>query len=601
MNEKELKQKSDELRLRLIDLVFSGKTGHTGGDLSVLNLLTVLYNRFLNIDPSQPQMAGRDRFVLSKGHCAEALYCVLCDKGFIPESWLQEYGRKGALLGGHPTVKIPGVEINTGALGHGLSAGVGMALGAKMSKETWKTYVVMGDGEQAEGSIYEAAMAANKYHLDHLVAFIDRNGLQISGATETVMPLESIRERWTAFGWDVMEMNGDDIGDIVRTIENIDFTNGKPHLIISHTTKGFGVSFMENVAKWHHGVPTEEQYLAARAEIASKLEDYTECEVRRTKHQDSVQTKKTIPCRKSFTDTLLRLALEDRDIIAVTSDASGSATLTDFAKTLPEQFVEVGIAEQNAVGISAGLSSTGKKTFIFGPACFYVARALEQVKVDMAYSQMPVKICGVSGGVAYSQLGATHHSLHDIAVLRTFPGMEVYLPCDARETKKLVEKMVNHPKPAYIRVGRNAVPDVYDNDDFEFELGKANQLMDGTDLTLIGTGETVWHCLEAGKILKEKGIHARVLDMHSLKPFDRDAVIKAARETRLIVTVEEHSIYGGLGATVAEIVAQECPVRMKILGIPDENVIHASPLEVYHHYGIDAEGILKAVLDHQKT
>ncbi len=306
--------------------------------------------------------------------------------------------------------------------------------------------------------------------------------------------------------------------------------------------------------------------------------------------------KNKIPCRRSFTDTLLEMAQNDKDIIAVTSDASGSATLTDFAKALPEQFVEVGIAEQNAVGVSAGLASAGKKVFIFGPACFYVARSLEQVKVDMAYSQMPVKILGVSGGVAYSQLGATHHSLHDIAVLRTFPGMEVYLPCDVRQTRKLCQALVNHPKPAYIRVGRNAVPDVYTDDDFTFELGKANMLMDGDDITLIGTGETVVHCLEAGKMLREKGINARVLDIHSLKPFDKEAVLKAARETKCILTAEEHSVYGGLGAAVAEVTAQECPVKMRILGVPDENVIHASPLEVFHHYGFDYEGIYAAAL-----
>jgi len=309
------------------------------------------------------------------------------------------------------------------------------------------------------------------------------------------------------------------------------------------------------------------------------------------------------PCRKSFTDTLLELAQQDKNIVAVTSDASGSATLTDFAKALPEQFVEVGIAEQNAVGISAGLASTGKSVFIFGPACFYVARALEQVKVDMAYSQMPVKICGVSGGVAYSQLGATHHSLHDIAVLRTFPGMEIYLPCDVRQTRKLVQRLVNHPKPAYIRVGRNAVPDVYETDDFPFELGKANMLRDGRDLTLIGTGETVAHCVEAARMLSEQGIEARVLDMHTLKPFDREAVLRAARETGRIVTAEEHSVYGGLGGAVAELTAQECPVKLRILGVPDENVVHASPLTVFRHYGFDYQGIYEAacsLMNHEK-
>ena len=306
-------------------------------------------------------------------------------------------------------------------------------------------------------------------------------------------------------------------------------------------------------------------------------------------------TPNKIPCRKSFTSTLLELAQQDKDIIAVTSDASGSATLTDFGKELPEQFVEVGIAEQDAVGISAGLASAGKKPFIFGPACFYVARALEQVKVDMAYSQMPVTICGVSGGVAYSQLGATHHSLHDIAVLRTFPGIEVYLPCDVRETRKLCIDLARHPRPAYVRVGRNAVPDVYENDDFEFIPGKANTVVEGTDMTIIATGETVAHAVEAARQLKEEGISIRVIDMHTLKPFDKEAVVKAARETGRILTVEEHSIFGGLGAAVAEVTAQECPTKMRILGIPNENVIHASPLEVFHHYGIDYEGIIAAV------
>jgi transketolase len=304
----------------------------------------------------------------------------------------------------------------------------------------------------------------------------------------------------------------------------------------------------------------------------------------------------TIPCRKMFTDTLVELAKNDKDIIAVTTDARGSVTLDKFADELPDQFVELGIAEQNAVGVAAGLASTGKKTFVCGPACFYVARSLEQVKVDVAYSGYPVKILGVSGGVSYGALGFSHHSLHDIAVLRTFPNMQVVLPCDIHQTKKLVEALVDYPHPVYIRVGRNAVPNVYENENCDFQIGKANVLMDGNDLTIIGTGETVFHCLEAGKKLKEMGISARVIDMHTLKPIDSDIIIKAAKETGKIITVEEHSIYGGLGSSVSEIVSQTCPVRMKILGIPDEFAIHATPLEIFKYYGIDADGIVKAVL-----
>lgn len=300
-----------------------------------------------------------------------------------------------------------------------------------------------------------------------------------------------------------------------------------------------------------------------------------------------------IACRKSFTDTLLELAKKDKDIIAVTSDARGSVTLGDFADQLPEQFVECGIAEQDAVGISAGLAHSGKKVFVCGPACFYVARSLEQVKVDLAYSENPVKILGVSGGVAYGALGATHHSLHDIAVLRTFPGMNIVLPCDARQTRKLVEQLVDYPHPVYVRVGRAAVPDVYENDDFEFRIGKANMLLDGSDLTIIAAGETVYHAYQAGLRLREQGISARVLDMSSIKPCDEEAVLKAAKDTGRIITVEEHSKFGGLGAMVTEIISEN-PVPVRIIGIPDENVVHGNNKEIFAHYGLDADGIVKS-------
>ena len=308
---------------------------------------------------------------------------------------------------------------------------------------------------------------------------------------------------------------------------------------------------------------------------------------------------KSVACRKSFTDTMLELGKMDKDIVAVTTDARGSVTLTDFAKQLPEQFVECGIAEQDAVGISAGLASCSKKVFVCGPACFYVARSLEQVKVDLAYSENPVKILGVSGGVAYGALGATHHSLHDIAALRTFPGMNIVLPCDARQTRKLVKLLVDFPHPVYVRVGRAAVPDVYENDDFDFQLGKANMLLDGKDLTIIGCGETVYHALQAGKMLKEQGISARVLDMSSLKPFDAEAIRKAAEETGRIITVEEHSQFGGLGAIVTETLSEN-PVPVRILGIPDENVVHGTNKEIFAHYGLDADGIVKAANDFLK-
>ena len=284
MNVKELELLAEKNRKRLVEVVYAAKAGHIGGDLSCLNVMTALYFHVMKgLNPAEPKAADRDRFVLSKGHCVEALYVTLEAKGFLAPEVLDTLGKFGSILSGHPTIEVPGIEVNSGALGHGLSIGVGMAIAEKMNRNaylantpttptpTYRTYVLMGDGEQGEGSIYEAAMAGNKYQLDNLVAIIDRNHLQISGDTEDVMPIDNIKERWSAFGWDVIQMNGDSMEDIVKTFDAIDYTNKKPHLLISNTTKGKGVSFMEGIAKWHHGVLNEEQCKAAVAEISERI------------------------------------------------------------------------------------------------------------------------------------------------------------------------------------------------------------------------------------------------------------------------------------------------------------------------------------------
>lgn len=266
-----LKLKVEEIRTRIVEIVFAAKGGHIGGSLSSVEIETALYFHVMNIDPANPNKTDRDRFILSKGHSVEALYAVLAARGFVGQGLLDTYGKFNSKLAGHPTKKTPGVELNSGALGHGLSVGVGMAIGAKMSKSSFRTFVLMGDGEQGEGSIYEAAMSASHYKLGNLVAIIDRNTLQISGKTETVMGLEPMRERWEAFGWEVYDVKGNDIEDLVNTFDSLNYTDSKPKLIISHTTKGNGISFMENGAKWHHGVPNEEQYHQALTEINEKI------------------------------------------------------------------------------------------------------------------------------------------------------------------------------------------------------------------------------------------------------------------------------------------------------------------------------------------
>ncbi|MCQ2146939.1 MAG: transketolase [Bacteroidales bacterium] len=276
MNTKDLKIISETNRKRLLEVIYNAKAGHTGGDLSCLNMMTVLYHHYMNIDPKDLKNPNRDRFILSKGHCVESLFVVLESLGILSTEVLNTLGKYDSPLAGHPTINVPGIEVNSGALGHGLPIGVGMAIAAKMNKQSYKTFVMMGDGEQGEGSIYEAAMAGNQYKLDNLVAIIDRNMLQISGCTEDVMAIDNVVEKWSAFGWDVIVVNGDSIEDIIEKLDSIDYTCGKPHLLLSKTTKGLGVSYMENVAKWHHGVPSEEQYNQAMEELEARIQKVKE-------------------------------------------------------------------------------------------------------------------------------------------------------------------------------------------------------------------------------------------------------------------------------------------------------------------------------------
>lgn len=296
--------------------------------------------------------------------------------------------------------------------------------------------------------------------------------------------------------------------------------------------------------------------------------------------------------RKAITETLLALGRENHRIFALASDSSGSVTLKDFVRELPNQFVECGIAEQNAVGIAAGLAASGLIPFVCGPASFYSTRAAEQVKVDVAYSHTNVKIIGVSGGVSYGPLGGTHHSVQDIAFMRAVPGLQVILPADANSAAAMTRSLVASTEPAYVRVGRGDVEDIYPAD-VELEIGKAITLRQGRDLAIIACGEMVYPALKAAEVLSHEGISARVLDMHTIKPLDEEAVLAAA-DTGRIMTIEEHSIHGGLGSAVAELVCQRHPVPMRILGLPDETLYTGTNQQVFAHYGLTPGGIAQA-------
>ena len=302
-----------------------------------------------------------------------------------------------------------------------------------------------------------------------------------------------------------------------------------------------------------------------------------------------------IPNRKAICDVLLEEAKTDKEITVLCSDSRGSASLALFAEAFPEQFVEVGIAEQDLVSIAAGLAHCGKKAFAASPACFLSTRSYEQCKVDVAYSNTNVKLIGISGGISYGALGMSHHSAQDIAALAAVPNMRVYLPSDRFQTEKLVKELLKDEKPAYIRVGRNPVEDIYREEDCPFEMDQATVLCEGSDAAIIACGEMVRPAYEAAKLLKEEGIEATVLDMYCVKPLDKAAVIRAAENAKVVVTAEEHAPFGGLGSMVSQVVGENCPRRVINITLPDTPVITGTSQEVFDHYGMNAEGIAKTV------
>lgn len=297
-----------------------------------------------------------------------------------------------------------------------------------------------------------------------------------------------------------------------------------------------------------------------------------------------------------FSETLTRLAKENRDILAVTSDSRGSGKLGPFAEQLPDQIVEVGIAEQNLVGVSAGLASAGKKTFAVSPACFLTARSLEQIKNDVAYSDFPVVLVGISAGVSYGALGSTHHSIHDVAVLRAIHNIDIVVPADNFETEQTIIAAAKATKPLFIKFGKKAMPTLPRLEE-TFKIGKASTISEGNDVAFIACGETVAPAYEAAMLLKEKGLRAEVISMHTIKPFDEAAVLRVAKKCKAVITVEEHSIYGGLGEACASLLLQNNVFKpFKIVGIPDEDTATGSQVEIFEHYGISGQGLFEKAM-----
>jgi len=609
-----LEEQARMIRRDIITMIHAAQSGHPGGSLSATDFVTALYFHFMRVDPAKPDWPDRDRFVLSKGHACPVWYSCLAERGFFPVEELLTLREINSRLQGHPDMnKTPGVDITTGSLGQGLSAGVGMALGLRLDKKDARVYVIVGDGELNEGQVWEAAMAAAKFGLDNLTAIVDYNNLQLDGYCDEIMPIEPLADKWRAFNWQVLEIDGHNMSAILDAIETAQATRGKPTVIIAHTVKGKGVSFMEDKCDWHGKAPDDGQFSQAMAELGGSNgggkggEGDLPPVQASSSHSEALRVASAergtprsntcgegVPTRDAYGEVLVELGEENPDIVVLEADISKSTRTCHFARKFPERFFQFGVAEANMMVAAAGLATTGKVAFVSTYAVFGSMRACEQVRTFIAYPELNVKIAVSHGGITPANDGVTHQGTEDLGIMRTIPGMTVIMPADYYATKALVRAAAAYPGPVYLRFTRDPVPIIYGPDDL-FEIGRGKVLREGDDVSLIALGDMLSVALKAAEELAELGVSAEVIDMHTIKPIDRELIVETAAKTRGVVVIEDHQIQGGLGSAVAEVLGEELPTPMRRIGLRNTFAESGRYDLLLSKYGMDSDAIITAV------
>ncbi len=631
----------------LIALCAAG-SGHAGGTLSIMDITAALYLKVANHDPKNPCWPNRDRIIWSTGHKAPSLYLGLAVAGFCPVEDVMTLRKLGSAYQGHPHwLKLAGVEVSTGSLGQGLSIAVGIALAAKLDDKRHKTFCLMGDGEQQEGQIWEAAMEAGHFHLDNLIGIIDCNRLQIDGWVKDVMDVEPLCAKYASFGWDVMRIEGHDMSQVVDALQQAKTSEGRPIVILANTVKGKGVSFMEDQAGWHGKAPNYEELTKALKELGlserlpvQQLLDKAKGYQAEVEHKLDAQMPKFSrdywwnagdtmkvkmePTRKGFGRSLAENG-DDERVVCLGLDISGSITISDFYANKPERkkrWISLGIAEQSATSAAAGLAKEGKLPVLGTYATFAAARNLDQIRTSVCYGNFNVMIAGAHGGVSVGPDGATHQALEDLFAMQGLPNMSVVVPCDVEETRKATNYLLlKHVGPKYIRFAREATP-VVTNEKTPFVFGKANVIRlrgevtnfadafetrlesayesEREDLSIIACGPMVPEAMRAAYILKrDYGYETRVLNLHTLKPIDAEAVIRAAQDTGVVITAEEHQI-GALAWRVSAILTESpklygLPIITGAIGVKDRFGDSGAPWELIKEFEVSGEHIaLKA-------
>jgi transketolase len=627
----------------LVALCAAG-SGHAGGTLSIMDIAAALYLKVADHDPKNPSWPDRDRIIWSTGHKAPSLYLGLALAGFCPVEDVMTLRKLGSPYQGHPHwLKLPGVEVSTGSLGQGLSIAVGIALAAKLDGKPYKTFCLMGDGEQQEGQIWEAAMEAGHFHLDNLIGIIDCNRLQIDGWVKDVMDVEPLCAKYGSFGWDVMRIDGHDMNQVVDALQQAKAPTGKPVVILADTVKGKGVSFMQDQAGWHGKVPNQEELgralkelgLGERIPVQQLLDKANRYQAEVEHKLDSKMPKftrdywwngaktmkvKMEPTRKGFGQSLAANG-DDERVVCLGLDISGSITISDFYSGKPERkkrWISMGIAEQSATSAAAGLAKEGKLPVLGTYATFAAARNLDQIRTSVCYGNFNVMIAGAHGGVSVGPDGATHQALEDLFAMQGLPNMSVVVPCDVEETRKATNYLLlQHVGPKYIRFAREATP-VVTNEKTPFVFGKANVIRlrgeaagfadafetclaagyknESEDLSLIACGPMVPEAMRAAYILRrEYGYESRILNVHTLKPLDEEAIIRAAHDTGVVVTAEEHQI-GALAWRVSAVLTESpelygLPIVTGAIGVRDRFGDSGAPWELIKEFEVSAEHI----------
>ena len=605
-----LKQKATNLRIHSIISTSEAGSGHPTTCLSAADIVSALFFHAMRYDCSDAQNPNNDRFILSKGHAAPLLYAAYAEAGILPTEKLRTLRHIDSILEGHPTPRFEWTEVATGSLGQGLSLGLGMALNGKyLDKSDYRVYVLLGDGETAEGGVWEAAALASHYQLNNLIGIVDVNALGQSQRTMYAFDVDTYCRRFEAFGWQTIGIDGHNFDEILPALAQAKASTDKPTMIVAKTFKGRGVSFLEDADNWHgKAVAKGEELDNALAELGplhvdvpvqiepptpvdtgSSPDGYAECEPPDYPSGEEVAT------RGGYGIGLAKLGGANPNVVALDGDTKNSTYAEQFMERYPNRYFEMFIAEQNLVGAGIGLAKRGKIPFVSTFAAF-LSRAYDQIRMS-AISQANIKYAGSHCGVSIGEDGPSQMGLEDIAMFRAIPEAVVLYPSDAVSAERLVAEAAAHEGIVYLRTSRPKTSILYDADD-SFPIGGSKVLrQSGTDkVTVVAAGVTLHEALKAYEALAAEGIAIRVIDLYSIKPVDAEALKTAAAETNnTLITVEDHYSEGGLGDAVLDAVATEDVQvhKLAVTGIPRSG----KPEELLEHHGISANAIIQKVKD----